>query len=91
MTPCLGVNGVERGDGSGAEPGPEGKYPDIGCGDEDDVKGDCSDAVAKIDGDGIATCKFGCDFVGAGIATGASAAGGGPVATTTSSDSCGSG
>lgn len=79
------------GDAGGMEPVAEGKYEEEdGCVDEADANGDCSDSGANIEGDGIVTCKLGCVLVEGGL-IGASIAGGGAVATTTSSASCGSG
>ena len=79
------------GDAGGMDPVADGKYEDeVGWADEADGNGDCSDPCAKIDGDGMATCKFSSVLAGGGF-TGASVAAGGPEATTTSSASCGSG
>jgi len=66
--------GVARGDAGGTEPVAEGKYEvGIGCVDDADGKGDCSEPGTNIDGDGMATCKFGCGFVGGGLTGGSDA------------------
>jgi hypothetical protein len=71
------------------EPVAEGKYEaKVGCMiDDDDGNGDCSDPCVNIDGNGIATCKFGGVLLERGL-TGCSVAEVDSGATTTSSIGC---